>query len=115
MHDCPRALGLDGASRQSRLAAAPQLSGVPAVRRRVGVLGSPYHARSQMMSGQRAPTGGASRRHYAAGFKWIQWRTRGTMDRSPNDDRSDSMNPNNDAYDASEENREEQLAENEKD
>jgi len=37
------------------------------------------------------------------------------MDRSPNDDRSDSMNPNNDAYDASEENREEQLAENEKD
>ena len=62
-----------------------------------------------------APSEGASRRHYAGGFKWIQWRTRGTMDRSPNDDRSDSMNPNNDAYDASEENREEQLAENEKD
>lgn len=37
------------------------------------------------------------------------------MDRTPNDGRSDSMNPNNDAHDASEENREEQLAENEKD
>ncbi len=37
------------------------------------------------------------------------------MDRTSNDDRSDSMNPNNDAHEASEENREEQLAENEKD
>jgi len=34
------------------------------------------------------------------------------MDRTPNDDRPDSMNPNNDAYEASEENREGQLAEN---
>ncbi len=31
------------------------------------------------------------------------------MSRTANDDRSDSMNPNNDAYDASEENRSNQL------
>lgn len=31
------------------------------------------------------------------------------MSRSSNDDRSDSMNPNNDAYDASEDNRSDQL------
>ena len=37
------------------------------------------------------------------------------MGRTPNDGRSGPMNPNSDAHDASEENREEQLAENEKD
>ena len=31
------------------------------------------------------------------------------MPRTPNDDRSDSMNPNNDAYEASVENRGDQL------
>jgi len=31
------------------------------------------------------------------------------MDRTPNDDRSDSMNPNNDAYDASMDNHSNQL------
>lgn len=31
------------------------------------------------------------------------------MSRTPNDDRSDSMNPNNDAYDHSQDNRADQL------
>ncbi len=31
------------------------------------------------------------------------------MSRTPNDDRSDSMNPNNDAYEDSEDNRSDQL------
>ena len=31
------------------------------------------------------------------------------MSRTPNDDRSDSMNPNNDAYDDSQDNRADQL------
>ncbi|BBU33440.1 hypothetical protein BTHE68_71740 (plasmid) [Burkholderia sp. THE68] len=37
------------------------------------------------------------------------------MARTPNDDRSDSMNPNNDAYDASERNRENQIGANDDD
>lgn len=42
--------------------------------------------------------------HYSANFDWIE-----IMGRTSNDDRSDSMNPNNDAYDDSMDNHSNQL------
>lgn len=40
---------------------------------------------------------------------WMQPALEMTMGRTPNDDRSDSMNPNNDAYDDANDNRSNQL------
>ena len=39
----------------------------------------------------------------------LRWREIYTMSRTPNDDRSDSMNPNNDSYDDAQDNRSDQL------
>jgi len=39
----------------------------------------------------------------------MEVKTAMAKDRNPNDDRSDSLNPNNDAYDASNDNRSNQL------
>jgi hypothetical protein len=45
----------------------------------------------------------------ASSFRPIKLAPEHNMSRTPNDDRSDSMNPNNDAYDDAQDNRSNQL------